>query len=214
MINKNDKNRGNKDKSKSMYDIERGLISQLIATKDIAFIQDQQIKREFFSGDNQNIFRYIQEYYTNHSDVPTVRIIEQKYPNYKFEYIDDHVGTAEPLSYWCEEIRKKVKFNLIADLAETIGSDLNNFNLENAYLKLKQGLYSIDQEIEISTDVDVTQGVKKRKEIYEQKKKTRGMLGISYGLPQLDYYTKGLENGTLTTLIARTGVGKALTLNT
>jgi len=190
------------------YDIERGLISQLLSTKDMVFIQDQQIKPKFFTGDHYHVYRFILDYFGEHSEVPTVRVIESKYPNYAFETVEGIVGTEEPLSHWCAEIRNKAKHNKMADLIDEMANDLTAFKTADAFDTLKNGLYYIENEVEVSSDIDITKDTQKRKELYLKKKETQGMLGISYGIPKLDYYTKGLENGTLTTLIARAGVGK------
>ena len=190
-------------KQPSSYDIERGFISKLIETKDIGYVQDQQVTAKFFSGDNYNVYRFILDYFAQHSGVPSARFVERKFPHYALEN-----GTEEPLSHWCAELRKKVKHDRLATLIEDVSGELNRENTDEAHETFKQGLFTIEQETEISTDVDVKQDTESRKEAYLRREENKGMLGISYGIVQLDYYTKGLEDGTLTTLIAKTGVGK------
>ena len=187
----------------SPYDIERGFISKLIETKDMNYVLDQQIKADFFSGENQNVYRFILDYFAEHSDVPSARYVKRKFPHYRLE-----VGAEESLNHWCAELRKKVKHNRMADLLEEMSRELGRENAEKVLGKIKKGIYEIERETEISTDVDVKQNTESRKEAYLRREENKGMLGISYGIKQLDYYTKGLENGTLTTLIAKTGVGK------
>ena len=65
-----------------------------------------------------------------------------------------------------------------------------------------------------SSSVDITKNTDDRKQAYLERKKNKGMIGISTGIPHLDYILKGLIKETLTTLIAGTGVGKAVTLDT
>ena len=69
-------------------------------------------------------------------------------------------------------------------------------------------MWKIEDEIVESTSVDITKNTEDRKEAYLERKKNKGMMGISTGIPHLDYILKGLVKETLTTLIANTGVGK------
>ena len=185
------------------YDIERGLISQLLNTKDMVYVQDQQIKPKFFTGDGYHVYRFILDYYKEHAEVPTARVVGSRYPNYAFEETEEGIGTDEPLSHWCAEIRNKAKHDHMADIVDEMASNLTTFKTADAFAALKKGVYYIENEVDVSSDVDITKNTEKRKETYLKRKETRGMLGISYGIPKLDFYTKGLENGTLTTLIAR-----------
>ena len=194
------------------YDIERGLISKLIQTKDIMTVKDSQIKINFFSGESREVYEYVYNTVLEQGDVPTARAVQQHFPRYKLEKTDvdnkEVVGTEESLKYWCEELKRKVRHNYLADSMDDVISDLQDYETDEAYTRIKKAIAFIESEVTDTTDVDITKDTEKRKERYLERKKNKGITGIPTGFQKLDFITKGLANETLTTLIANTGVGK------
>lgn len=199
-------------KKLKQYSIERGFISKLIESKDFKLLKDQQIQPFFLTGDNKRVFLYIQEQFKTTGEVPTPRVLKQKFPSYELETHEIEgstiVGTDETLLYWCKELRTKAKHNRLADITEDVAEKLDNGETEEAYSIMKKGVWKIEDEIVESSSVDITKNTEDRKQAYLERKKNKGMIGISTGIPHLDYILKGLIKETLTTLIAGTGVGK------
>ena len=201
------------------FDVEVGFISKLLQTKDILTVKDSHIKSNFFTGDNRAAFDFIYDNVLDTGEVPSVRAFRQQFPRYTLEYVDDEsgksvVGTEENLKFWCNEIKKKVRHNYIADTVEKAVTKLQDYESDEAYSLIKKSIAYIESEVTDTTDVDITKDTQSRKEAYLEKKKNKGMQGLPTGFSKLDYITKGLKNSTLTTVIANTGVGKALTLST
>ena len=199
-------------KKLKQYSIEKGFISKLIESKDFKLLKDQQIQPFFLTGDNKRVFLYIQEQFKTTGEVPTPRVLNQKFPSYELETHEIEgstiVGTDETLLYWCKELRTKAKHNRLADITEDVAEKLDNGETEEAYAIMKKGVWKIEDEIVESSSVDITKNTEDRKQAYLERKKNKGMIGISTGIPHLDYILKGLIKETLTTLIAGTGVGK------
>lgn len=197
-------------KLKQTYSVERGFISKLIETGDMKLLKDLQIKAVFLTGDNRRVFQYISGIFKNTGEVPTPRVLLQKFPSYKLETHteNDIVGTDETLLYWCEELRTKAKHNRLADITEEVAGKLDGGETEEAYAVMKKGVWAIEDEIVYSESVDITKDTDDRKAAYLERKKNKGIMGIPMGIPHLDYLLKGLVKETLTTLIATTGVGK------
>lgn len=175
-------------------------------------LKDLQIYPYFLTGENRRVFQFISETFKETGEVPTSRVLKQKFPNYELEthVVDSQevVGTEETFLYWCKELRTKAKHNRMADIVEEVAEKLDNGDTEDAYSSLKKGVWKIEDEIVESSSVDTTKNTEDRKEAYLERKKNKGMVGISTGIPHLDYILKGLVKETLTTLIANTGVGK------
>lgn len=195
------------------FDVESGFISKLLQTKDMSTVKDCHIKTDFFTGDSKTAFEYIYEVVMSTGEVPTVRAFQQQFPRYRLEYITEPtgtktVGTEENLKFWCDELKKKVRHNFIADTVEKAVNKLQDYEAEDAYTLIKKSIAYIESEVTDSTDVDITKDTQSRKEVYLEKKKNRGMQGLPTGFTKLDYITKGLKNSTLTTVIANTGIGK------
>ena len=199
-------------KKVKQYSVERGFISKLIETKDFKTLKEKQIQPFFLTGDNRRVYQYISEVFKETGEVPTYRVIKQKFPNYELEthIVDSQevVGTEETLLYWCSELRTKAKHNRMADIVENVAEKLDNGESEEAYALLKKGVWKIEDEIVESDSVDITKDTEDRKLAYLERKKNKGMMGIPTGIPHLDFLLKGLIKETLTTLIATTGVGK------
>lgn len=197
---------------KRQYSVEKGFISKLIETKDFKVLKDQQIQPFFLTGDNRRVFQYISDIFKETGEVPTQRVLSQKFPSYTLEVHTvgsvETVGTDESLLYWCKELRTKAKHNKMADITEEVAKLLDEGNTEEAYALMKQGIWKIEDEIVESSSVDITKNTEDRKQAYLERKQNKGMIGISTGIPHLDYILKGLIKETLTTLIANTGVGK------
>ena len=198
--------------SKPQFNVEVGLISKLLETKDILSVKDSQIKATYFSGENRRAFQFIYDSVLTDGEVPTVRAFERKFPSYNLEsYTKDGVetvGTEESIKFWCNELRKKVKHNYLAETFENAVKQIEDFNTDEAYSLIKKSIAYIESEVEEQTSCDITKNTEDRIQAYLKKKETKGMLGIPYGIKHLDYITKGLKKETLTTLIANTGVGK------
>lgn len=196
------------------YNVERGLITKLLSTKDMVTVKDKQIRVSYFTGENKKAFRFISDYYMKKGEVPTVRVFKQKFPEYDLEkFVDPEtmteiIGTEESLLHWCDEIRKKVKHNKLADITEQVAENLENNDCDKAYEVMKKGILYIENEVEESTSVDITKNTEDRKAEYLKRKESGGIIGIPTGFDKLDQIIKGLQPKQLITLIARTGIGK------
>ena len=195
------------------YDVEKGFISKLLQTKDIMSVKDYQIKPNYFSGESRLAYQFIYDTVLSTGEVPTVRAFQRKFPRYELDYVkvdgEKVVGTEENIKFWCDELRLKVKHNTLADMVNSVAEKLQDFDTEDAYALLKKQIAFIESEVVESGDVDLTKNTEDRKRAYLDRKNNKGMRGIPTGFKHLDYILKGLENETLTTLIANTGVGKS-----
>lgn len=195
------------------YDVEKGFISKLLQTKDIMSVKDNQIKPYYFSGESRLAYQFIYDTVLSTGEVPTVRAFQRKFPRYELDYVridgEQVVGTEENIKFWCDELRLKVKHNTLADVVNEMAEKLQDFQTEDAYALLKKKIAYIESEVVESGDVDLTKGTEDRIKAYLDRKNNKGMRGIPTGFKHLDFILKGLENETLTTLIAGTGVGKS-----
>ena len=155
-------------KKVKQYSVERGFISKLIESKDFKLLKEQQIQPFFLTGDNRRVYQFIQETFKSTGEVPTPRVIKQKFPSYELENhnVDgvEVVGTDETLMYWCKELLTKAKHNRMADITESVAEKLDNGDTEEAYALMKQGVWKIEDEIVESSSVDITKNTDDRKD--------------------------------------------------
>lgn len=196
------------------FDVERGFISCLLGSRDIATVRDSRITPRFFTGDNRVAYTYILDISISTGELPTVRAFQQKFPRYDLYKFNNSVGTEENIKYWILSLREKVKLNSLADKVEESADLLNSGKVDEAVLALKKQILFIESEVEDTTDIKLNENLDLRKAEYEKKRINQGMTGIPTGIPFLDFMLKGLSPETLTTLIAQTSVGKAMPLDT
>lgn len=197
----------------SKYNIERGLISKLLETKDISTVKDLQIKPFFFKGENRKAFKFINDTYLKTGEVPTIRVFQNKFKHYELDtYVNTNneecIGTEESIRHWCNEVRNKVKHNKIVEATGEIVDKLDELDTEEAYALMKKTVLFIESDVVETSAVDITKDTDERKRAYLERKEKQGMIGIPTGFDKLDYILKGLQNKQLITLIAKTGVGK------
>lgn len=194
------------------FDVEKGVISKLLQERDISAIRDYQLKASHFEGENKNAFLFIEETIKATGEIPTPRAFSRQFPNYKLEtcVVDgkEVVGTEENMKFWNIELRRKVTHNILVRTVGEVTKDLTDLQSEKALELLKSKITYIESEVTENEDRDITKGTDLRKQKYLERKMNKGMLGLSTGIKHLDYLTKGLEDATLTTCIAKTGVGK------
>ena len=195
------------------YDVERGLITKLLETKDMILVKDLQIKPYFFTGEHRKVFNFLSDHFMKTGEILTVRAFKQQFPRYEMDsYInpslEETVGTEESLKHWCDEVRKKVTHNKIAEATEKIADHLENFDAETAYDLMKKTVLYVENEVVETSAVDITKDTEDRKRQYLERKENQGMIGIPMGIDKLDYILKGLQKKQLTTMIAQTGLGK------
>lgn len=195
------------------FDVEACFISKLLETKDMLSVKDNQIKLSYFTGESKSAFRFINDTFLSSGEVPTVRVFQRKFPKFPLEthFVDgvSIVGTDENIKFWCDELRKKVKHNTIVDTVERVVDKLKQLDTEDAYSEIKKSVAFIESEVTETTAIDLTKtNPQERIDAYLERKKNKGMRGIPTGFKHLDYIMKGLEDETLTTLIALSGVGK------
>lgn len=191
-----------------VYDIDRGFISKLIETKDMKLVKELQIKPSFFTGDSKRVFEYIEKVFRETGSVPTERVITYQFPKYTLDHFDNKVGNEEDLSFWCTELRNRTRHNHLVDTVQDMADKLDEGDSEQAYKSMKKAVAYIESEVVVATAVDITKDTEERKQLYLERKKNKGIIGIPTGFDHLDYVSKGMKNGTLTTIIANTGIGK------
>ena len=194
--------------------VEVALISKLLETKDYDTLKDKQITLQYFEEDYKDCMKFIDNYYMQHGLVPTVKVFKGKFPDIELEEYEDHVGTEEPLTHWCDELRNKKTHNTIVHYLSRVAKSLDEEQVGDAVKSVRKLVNKIETELVETTAIDTTKDSRSRKERYEERKRNKGMLGIETGIKLLDYMMKGLQGKQLITLMARTATGKANPLST
>lgn len=192
------------------YDIDKGFFSKLLETGDLLTVKENQITEKYFKGDAKNAFKYITKLAVEVGEVPSVRAFKRRFPSFKLEVDEDgKITTEEDLLFWCKEVQKRARHNTIALAVQEVAENLEDFETEEAYKKLKSTIAYIEGNFSETSAVDITKNPEDRIQAYLKRKTNQGITGIPTGFNKLDFIMKGFGESTLTTLIARTGEGKS-----
>lgn len=183
--------------------IEVALISKLLEDGNYTIIADKQIALRYFSGRNKHAFKFIQKHMVQYGKPPSIETFQRKFPSYTLE-----TGLSEPLEYFCDEVRQKLKHNTIVTALEEVSKNINDLETEDAYKKIKKMVLAVENEIIITDRQLVNKDTQKRLEAYEKRAKSGGITGIPSGIDKLDLILRGYNKGELYTLVAYTGTGK------
>ena len=162
--------------------VEVALISKLLETKDYDTLKDKQITLQYFEEDYKDCMKFIDNYYMQHGLVPTVKVFKGKFPDIELEEYENHVGTEEPLTYWCDELRNKKTHNTIVHYLSRVAKSLDEEQVAYAVKDIRKLVNKIETELVETTAIDTTKDARSRRERYEERKRNKGMLGIETGI--------------------------------
>lgn len=185
-------------------DPEKLLISKIIQDGSITEAGDIQAKF-FTNAKMRQAFTYIQEYYRDHGEVPSQRVMISDCPDIKLLEVD------EPWSDLIQRMRdthiKSLMDSKMADIVEAndAGDIKTAVNLAGAMVS------SIHNDVPQSRDVDITQNGNERLARYLDRKNNPGMMvGIPSGFHTIDCATQGFQPGQLVTLTGLTKASKSV----
>lgn len=192
-------------------DLEVALLSKVVRGKTIEAAIEAKITPEFFDDtDNQAVWRFIQQYWTDHGAAPTRRVVERHFPNFEF------ASANEPLDYLVDELRKERRMALfqdtILDAVALTEGETGRDNIDAAIDAVSAGLVQLTAETRPTEDIDLRTNWRDRLADYKDRSTRKGMLGITTGFRTLDRITHGLQDRQLVTFIGAPKQGKSTML--
>lgn len=186
-------------------DVERLLISKILANADLTDVADAGITPKFFTDlTNRRVLSTILKHKVDYGEVPTVRTMKHDFPDFKFVAVD------ESLQYLIDEVRRNHRLNLMeAALSDAVDA-YDREDADEVEQILNKMLGGIAGDLPNSRDVDITENGAARLERYEALKHLDGGLrGIPIGFPTIDRATQGLQKQQLITFIGPPKAGKS-----
>ena len=164
--------------------VDKSFISALIQSGELSTVKDKQIRNNFLGAEARRVFKFCCSFYESHGKMPSERVLNRQFSDFEFDRVfdeeqDDYViGTEEPLTYWCDELRNKVKHNKLGDMAESVIDKLNDKDLDGALAELKKAMITIEGDIEETSAIDTTQTGEARMERYTKRRDCQGLIGL------------------------------------
>lgn len=189
-----------------MASTEHLLISKVIQTGDLTEVIDAGIRPEHFSGEWQEVWLWVLNYWREYSTIPTARAFKQEYADTKLLNAEN-----EPFQALIDEIYIAYKQQHLVNAITSALPALNNNETDEAFNKLSEGLQKASVEVARLRDIDLTQSWEGRLAKYEEMRNTpNGLRGIPTGFLGLDRITAGLRPQQLVTFVGEAKKGKSL----
>lgn len=189
-------------------DIERHLISKVVAEGDLLPAMEASITPAFFvDEESREVFRFLLEHRAKYGRTATAQALKRNYPTYRL------VRAEEPTLFYIEEIRKAHKDRLLFDTLARAGTALDKGQVDAAMNHLASGLSRVNAEVSALADSDLWKTRQQRLQGYEMLKRLKGQLrGIPSGFPTLDEALSGFQPEQFITVIGEPKAGKSTLL--
>lgn len=192
-----------------VLDPEKLLVSKII--QDGSLVEAGDIQPKFFTNSAwRDAFVYITEYYRDHGEVPSLRVMVNDCPKVKL------VEVEEPWADIIHRMQKQHVRSIIDTYLSDVVADMDEVDLNGepkipdidmAVNRLGALVGKIHNDVPKSRDVDITKNGQERLDRYRERKNNPGMMvGIPSGFDTIDKATQGFQPGQLITL---TGLPKA-----
>ena len=197
-----------------MSDVELKLLSQMTRQDEIKRVYDNGIRAEVFEDPlNQLVFRFMMKYWMDSQMkvAPTWVVMQTEFPAIALEE-----ETEETTQWLCDWLKRRYVVNRAQDIIRRTAKCLGEEQIKddgNPTLALNamwQEAYEAAQIVRpSSTYGDMATNKAERRERYARDRDNPDLLGVSFGLAELDEHTRGCRNGEMAAVAAYTKVGKS-----
>lgn len=184
--------------------VESNFIAKLLETKDWKTVSEKRITGKLFNANYKRVFNFISDFKVNYGDVPSIESVKARFPEFDFTE-----SVPERLDFYCDELRNKVKHNLLVDTFKQVQQDINNLNTDEGIKKLHRLIQKVEAEIILTEACKIGEDTEERFKRYEERKVTGGISGIPIGLLPIDKQLGGVKPLDLITFLGYTGTGKS-----
>lgn len=187
--------------------IENKLLVKLLNTKEWDILIDKGITANYFTGSNRRAFNWLSDFKLKYGEIPDIETFKKHFPEVSLNF-----ETVESLSYYCDEVRNKVRQNKLVAVLDRMAEKVNDKRIDECYEDLEKLLMEVNTEFTLSEKLDLGTATKERFDEYELSKITGGMLGIPLGIMPIDKQTGGVKDVDLFTFLAAPNTGKSFLL--
>lgn len=199
-----------------MSDVERRLLSKMVSQEDIQRVYDMGVREELFEDPyNRIMFGFMMNYWKSSAMkcAPTWVVMEAEYPSQPLD-----VEVEETTQWCCEWLKKRFVVNTTQDIIRRTAALLGEAQT-SADGDPARALQTMWQEAYAAVQVtnprsvrsDMSVNAQERRERYNRRDDSE-LLGMSFGLAEVDEHTRGLLPGELAAVAAYTKVGKSFLL--
>jgi replicative DNA helicase len=184
-------------------DLEKAFIAHVLANKAMHEATDQHVTEDLFCGPGRDVWRWVTEFYQDHSATPSLEALSRVFPEYA-------VGAPveDPLSYVIAELRKRRVHSLVHESMMKAADLLKSKDPYAAVSALKKAVLGSEETIRSSKDVNWIRDAKERIKDYQALKEVKGIDGLATPWETLNDLTQGLHDEELWVIVGKSSVGK------
>lgn len=180
------------DDRSGLMDMGRAFISKIVDDNDITTAVRSGVRPEWFEdADQQQIYKWMLDYYHRYGEVPTEVALKTEYPNFRM------LNADEPYAYYVDKFREQRKRSILMDTLIDAGEEIDKHgDIKAAQDRLSVGLMHLGKEISILSDHNAVSrsGIKERIVRYKEQRHEIGELtGIPTGFTTFDAITGGFH---------------------
>lgn len=190
-----------------MSDVERLLLSKMTQVDHIRKVTEIGLRAEVFEDPYHKLmFDFMVDYFqkAEMAQAPTWIVMEAEYPSIPLQH------EVEETVEWCADwLQKRFKRNRVQSIAMD-AAHLMEDDPDGALRTMWQQAYAAAAVVAPrNTKSDMSTNVQARRERYNHDRDNADLMGVSFGLAELDEHTRGIRAGELAAVAARTKVGKS-----
>lgn len=180
------------------------VLSKVIASKDISFLEDNALTEEYFP-EYKNEYNFIKQHYEDYGNVPDRATFLSKFPDLEL------VEVTETDDYLLDTIREENLYYrsipVVQQIAKLLKTDANAA-AEYMFTAIKQ----LQPEYNLG-GIDIIKQAQERYTEFVERRTDPDKWYFTTGFPELDDMTRGLQRGEeLVVILARVNQGKSWVL--
>ena len=184
--------------------VELQVLNQVLQTKDISIIENNQLTAEYFPEYSEE-FEYIINHYIEYKNVPDKTTFLSQFNDFDF------IEVTESEEYLIKTIREEYLFHksvpIVKNIAKLLKTDSNE-----AVEYMIEAIKELQPNYDLG-GVDIIQQAMKRYDAYIDRRDNQDNWFFTTGFPELDDITHGIQRGEeLVLIFARTNQGKSWVL--
>jgi len=188
-------------------DIERALISKIVATGRLDSVVGKGISTDMFADEDcRDLFDYILANARIHKKPPSMEAARHDKPEFEFYHVEDSIEWV--INRFSQQVKKRMAHDLVLQLTEAIVDPKQVDNIEGVFFEAAREIATVVPSEEVRKFSDIDQ----RREDYVKRAIEGEQLGIPFGFPRLDDMTGGILPWEFVTCAAFSGVGKSTLL--
>lgn len=175
-------------------------------------LEDQELYKAINSDVGKNLVRYpdvwqfIVEYHSKYKQTPTLETVEKKFSDFAGEDVDKY-----SLEYLLDEVQTdyiRERGSEIMSRVVDLFDEKPREAVEYAFQKMSSLLHDSGSVQDVNLSKDFEKRVNNLKERIEKSETNDGILGISTGIPPIDYIFGGWQPGDFIVVMGWTGSAK------